>query len=313
MMKLPNFFIIGAPKAGTTAMSEYLRAHPQVFFSTPKEPHYFNMDFSDRYTKEWSKYVEYFSDVTSKHIAIGEGSVFYLRSSVAIKNILKLIPNAKFIVMLRNPVDAVYSWHSQAIYSFGEDIISFEDAWNVQDERKSGNFIPPLNTVREALQYGWLCKFGEQLNNLYTYSDKRNVKIIWYDDFSRDASGSYSQVVDFLGLDNNFDVAFERHNVNKTYHSFFLKKTVERIVNLKLRLHIKKRLNIAKYVNYLNIKYKPRKPLSPSVRNELIEYFREDISLLSKLTGRNLDVWCNFEKLNLSCEPLVKDKYIHKK
>ncbi len=135
-MKFPNFFIIGAPKAGTTALSEYLRGHPQVFFSEPKEPHFFNDDFSARHTYDMDTYLSYFKDADEEYKAIGEGSVFYLSSKNAVPNILKKNPNAKFIVMLRNPVSMAQSWHAQAIHSFGETVLDFDKAWHLQDKRK---------------------------------------------------------------------------------------------------------------------------------------------------------------------------------
>ena len=112
----PNFFIIGAPKCGTTALSEYLRTHPDVFFSEPKEPNYFNSDVVSKklyYYTSLEDYLEKCFSGAEGYKAVGEGSVRYLSSAVAVDNILKLYPNAKFIIMLRNPVDLGYSLFHQ--------------------------------------------------------------------------------------------------------------------------------------------------------------------------------------------------------
>src|SRR6185312_16840962 len=100
----PNFFIIGAPKCGTTALSEYLRRHPNIGFSEQKEPHYFNDDFSSRHIYSLDEYMKCFASNSADKVAIGEASVFYLSSRSAVRNILQHMPDAKFIVMLRDPV-----------------------------------------------------------------------------------------------------------------------------------------------------------------------------------------------------------------
>ncbi len=124
---IPNFFIVGAPKCGTTALSEYLREHPNVFMCSPKEPKYFDFDFN--YPIEWTEksYLNLYSKADPKrHHAIGEASVTYHYSECAISRILKLNPESKFIIMLRNPVDLVRSWHAQEIFTGQENISDFE-------------------------------------------------------------------------------------------------------------------------------------------------------------------------------------------
>ena len=134
-MKKPDFFIVGAPKCGTTALAEYLRQHPDVFFSDPKEPCYFCNDFPrKRYVESESDYTALFRKAKSGSI-LGEGSVWYLYSECAIENIYQFNPNAKIIAMIRNPVDLVYSLHSQLVYSGEETISDFEEAWDIQYKR----------------------------------------------------------------------------------------------------------------------------------------------------------------------------------
>ncbi len=157
-MTQPNFFIVGAPKSGTTALSDYLRDHPNIFFSEPKEPHYFAQDFEKyRLTKTLEEYLSLFDESTPNHLAIGEGSVFYLFSSVALKKIYEFDPQAKIIVMLRNPVDLVYSFHSQQLFSADEDEQSFEKAWRLQGVRQQGKHIPRKNRNTNFLNYASIC------------------------------------------------------------------------------------------------------------------------------------------------------------
>ena len=113
-MKKPNFFIIGAPKCGTTSLANWLAEHPRVFFSDTKEPHFF---CTDGYTgvKTLKQYEKLFEDAKPHHLAVGEGSTHYLFSKVAVPNILVYNPDARFIVCLRNPVDMAPSLHSERL------------------------------------------------------------------------------------------------------------------------------------------------------------------------------------------------------
>src|SRR6056297_204893 len=98
-IKKPNFFIIGAPKCGTTSMARYLGEHPDIFFSDPKEPNFFNTDFSEkiRITTEIKEYLKLFQGA-DKYRRVGEGTVWYFFSKEAILYILKFNPEAKFIL-----------------------------------------------------------------------------------------------------------------------------------------------------------------------------------------------------------------------
>ena len=292
--KLPNFFIIGAPKAGTTALSEYLREHPQVFFSEPKEPHYFNDDFSARHTYDYETYLSYFTDVQPEHKAIGEGSVFYLSSKNAVSNILKKVPDAKFIVMLRDPVSMAQSWHAQAIHSFGETVLDFEKAWYLQEERKIDKNNPKINRVREALQYGELCKVGTQVGRLLEAVPKEKIKFIIFNDFKSDVQGEYAKVLDFLDLNAWYPESFEQINAGKGYKNIWLKKITDLIPYYKKKFGIKFNFNLGlwKKINSFNTTFETRKPITPTFRGELINYFYEDVKLLSSLLDRDLlDEW----------------------
>ncbi len=121
-MRVPNFFIVGAPKCGTTALSEYLRHHPNVFFSSQKELNFLNDDLPQEditglhRVSSLSDYLKYFAEANENHRAVGEGTPHYLRSRTAIQNILDLNPEARLIAMVRNPVDLVDAFHATRLY-----------------------------------------------------------------------------------------------------------------------------------------------------------------------------------------------------
>ncbi len=160
--KRPNFFILGAPKCGTTSLASWLSAHPNIFMSTPKEPRYFNTDYAapDR-PRSLEKYEQLFAEATPKHKAVGEATTGYLRSEKAVPAILKYAPSARFIVCLRNPIEMVQSVHAQLVKKGTEIEVSFERAWALQEVRRRGYSIPKTCHDSKVLLYGQACTLGK--------------------------------------------------------------------------------------------------------------------------------------------------------
>src|SRR5687767_6541194 len=127
-MTRPNFFIPGAPKCGTSSLHDYLAQHPDVFMSEDmKEPGFFNPDLRVNLVRRAAteqKYLSLFKDAAGKR-RVGESSTWYMLSSVAAQLINSFDPASKAILMLRNPVDAMYSLHGQLLWSCNEDITDF--------------------------------------------------------------------------------------------------------------------------------------------------------------------------------------------
>lgn len=290
-MKKPNFFIIGAPKCGTSALSEYLRSHPNVFFSEPKELHFFNEDFANGLAANMSDYLRYFEGATEDHAAVGEGSVFYLRSEVAVPNILSFQPDARFIVMLRNPVDIVYSLHSRAVYALDEDVTNFAEAWRLQGERKQGRYLPRLCREPKVFLYGEMCLLGRQMERLYMTTSRERVKVIFFEDFVNDTRDVYEDVLDFLGLESDARNSFPPENTNMSFRSFGVEWALRHVYIVKENLGIHRGMNIGKWIRIKNTIVKPREPMDLDLVPDLKQFFQQDVSKLAKLTGRNLDHW----------------------
>ena len=290
MNKFPNFFIIGAPKAGTTALSEYLKLHSNVFFSDPKEPHFFNDDFTSRHTHDFDTYLNYFSSVSKNHTCIGEGSVHYLRSKNAVPNILKINPEAKFIVMVRNPIDIAYAWHSQQIFNKSENIYDFKKAWDLQESRINGKNLPKYVSSVEKLSYADIGKLANQIQRVLSIVLKKNVHFILFDDFIKDTPLEYKKVLSFLDLDPFMPNSFEKINANKQYKSKFLKEFFEdNIRAIKNFLGIKRSFGLFyKYFKKWNTINKKRNKLDIAFSNELKQFYRSDVEYLSKIFKRDL-------------------------
>jgi len=117
---MPNFFIVGAPKCGTTAWVEYLESHPDICFSSAKEPHFFNTDFPGfRWANSLDEYLLFFNECEGTKV-IGEASVQYLYSNDSAKNIAGISPSAKILIFLRSPSSFLRSYHNQLLINCDE-------------------------------------------------------------------------------------------------------------------------------------------------------------------------------------------------
>lgn len=173
-VRKPNFFILGAPKCGTTSLAAWLAKHPSVFLSPIEEPHFFNTDDRQGLTT-LAAYEELFRDARDYHSAVGEASVWYLSSSEAVRNILQYQPDARFIVMLRNPVEMVPALHTEMLLSGHKSVRDFRAAWDLQEERRQGRKLPIFGWARRRLLYGEICALGAQLERLLSVAPAGRV------------------------------------------------------------------------------------------------------------------------------------------
>ncbi len=302
----PNFFIVGAPKCGTTALSEYLREHPNIFMSTPKEPHYFATDFSAfvrHYTRTLDDYLELFRECTEQHMAAGEASVFYLYSSTALANIKAFDPEARIIAMVRNPIDMAHSLHAQYCYNLREDVQDFRRAWDLQEARRKGMAIPSTADVPAYLLYGDVCSLGSQVERMLQLFRSDQVKIVVFDDFTSQTKEVYEQVLRFLGVPSDEREDFPRINPNAQLTARWLRRLDLQVANLArfrrlnravlamkrtLRLKRKRILGVSpeRYTRYAE-----RPPLDRPFRAQLATFFKPEVDKLSRALGRDLDPW----------------------
>lgn len=292
-MSRPNFFIAGAPKAGTTAFSVYLREHPQAFVTKPKEPHYFAEDLPGiRGVTSLSDYLSRFDAATSEHRAIGEASVCYLFSSVALHRIRDFDPAAKIVLMLRNPVDLVRSLHGQLLLKVDEDLTDLEAAWDAQARRRQGHGIPRRCREPRLLQYGEVCSLGRQVEAALAVFPRRQIHLCVFDDFRADPPTSYERVCRFLGISSEARSDLRVVNPSSRYRSRTLATLVERPSPLfSKRIAGLKLSPIRKGLRRLNTRAAPRPPLDPALRRRLADYFRADVRLLEELLDRDLSGW----------------------
>jgi hypothetical protein len=296
----PNFFIVGAPKCGTTALYEYLRPHPHIFMSEVKEPHFFARDMAPYpRIKTPEDYSRLFAKAAESHLRVGEASVYYLRSSVAIPNIRAFNPGAKIIAMFRNPIDMVYSLHAQLVYVSEEDEADFETAWRLQDRRRQGLDLPPRIRSPLLVQYAEIGMFGAQTQRLLACFPRSQVKLILYDDFAADPKQVYADVMRFLDIPHDGRTEFPRVNESKRTRLDWLRKLSRKppptlrqaFRNLKEVVGPERVSSVKKKIVALNTVTGSRAPLSARLRAELRETFRDDLELFSQLINRDLSHW----------------------
>jgi hypothetical protein len=297
-VRKPDFFVVGAGRCGTTALYEYLRAHKRVFMPAVKEPRFFADDMPGLMNRTASllEYLGLFRGARPEHLAVGEASPQYLYSSTAIGNIRGFNPDARLIVMLRNPVDMAISAHAECVYWCVEDEPDFEKAWRLQPLRRRGLRVPKTCSQLTVLLWEDMARLGAQVERLLGVFPRGQVKFILFEDFVADTRAVYEEVLAFLGVPSDGRKLFPRANerrrnrirwlgrmlLNPPRGLVPLRRAALRTPVLRSAWSLVQRLNTARF--------EPR-PLRPEFRRELVEEFRDDVDLLAGLIGRDLSHW----------------------
>jgi hypothetical protein len=292
----PDFFIVGAPKCGTTAMYRYLRQHSDVFMPARKELHFFGTDLSSPvYVRDKREYLACFSEARGEK-RLGEASVWYLYSRRAAREIKEFCPSACIIIMLRNPVDMLYAQHSQFLYNGNEDIEDFEAALDAEEDRKRGLRIPRSAHLVEGLFYRETAKYVQQVQRYLDVFEREDVHFIIFDDLQNNASGTYRKTLRFLRVDEDFQPDFDVVNPNRRVRSWalhsFLWRPPEIVVRLGRALMPRSQRGwLVDAIKRLNTQHKPRPPMDPELRRHLKLEFAPEVERLSELLGRDLTHW----------------------
>lgn len=296
MTARPDFFIVGAFKAGTTALYEYLRAHPEIFMSVPKEPMYFGQDLTPRYRRMTEdEYLALFNDAKPGQRA-GEASPWYLYSRQAPAEIDAFAPHGRVIIMLRNPVDVMYSQHSQLVFNQREDLTDFGAALDAERDRRAGKRIPADAIRPEALYYRESVRFPEQIRRWQAVFPPERIHFIVFDDIVADPRAVYRSTLEFLGVDPTYDVDLSVYNPNKQARSGRVQRMIfapppalrglfGRMRRLKVAHRVRDALVSA------NSARAKRGTMDPELRARLTEEFAPQVAELGQIIGRDLSAW----------------------
>jgi hypothetical protein len=205
----PDFFIVGQPKSGTTALYETLRRHPQIFMPTLKEPMFLASDLLAGLLRQTvrarpqslAEYLALFSEATPQQRA-GEASALYLSSHQAAANIAELQPAARIIAILREPASFLRSLHLQLLQDHNETEQDLRKALALEDDRREGRRIPSECPRPAALLYSDFVRYTEQLRRYSAVFPAEQVLVLAYEDFRRDNAGTVATVLRFLGVDD---------------------------------------------------------------------------------------------------------------
>ena len=291
----PNFFIVGAPKSGTTALYSYLTQHPEIFMSRLKEPQFFASDIfgHQRNVTTMAEYLRQFEEARAP--AIGEASTCYLASPGAPGEIKEFCPSARIIIMLRNPVDVMYAEHSERLINGGEHIVDFAAELDANEPRRyrTGPF-KGQRAVRPS--YCQVVRFSQHVKRYIDAFGRTNVHVIVYDDFSKNPQLAYQNVLTFLGVSQNHECAFNVVNANRrirntTLHDFLSHppKILQGLARSLLARSIRQR--ITTYLNGFNEKFVPRPEMNQLLRKRLESEYAEDVRELSRLVDRDFSSW----------------------
>jgi hypothetical protein len=283
-LRLPNFIIVGAPKAGTTSLYAYLAQHPQVYVSPIKEPGYFAPEQSLQNTlSTWEGYLALFRDVR-RETAIGEATACYLWSQTAARNIAARIPHAKIVISLRNPVDRAFSQYLERL-TLGVTRKSFREEI---DASLRCSRCGEVDYLWPFLDVG---RYHEQIRRYFNEFPRTQIHISYFEDLERTPGRVVADLFAFLGVDPGFvpDVS-QRHNEPR----------VPRFIGA---TYVLKKWRAWPYLRSLgpqalgprlrSLLFRPRGSLNmePVDRAFLTDYYHDDIRALASLLGRDLTSW----------------------
>jgi sulfotransferase family protein len=297
-MRKPDFFIVGAPRCGTTAMYTYLRQHPDIFMSARKESHFFGTDISSlALDRDEQKYLALFAGAQHEK-RVGEASVFYLSSRRAAREIHAFCPSASIVIMLRNPVDMMYSLHSFNLFMGAETISDFRTALMVEEERKRGLQLPAKLYPVKPLLYREVATYRPQIQRYLDVFGGQSVHVILFDDFTNATARVYREICEFLGVSPDFQPEFPVVNANKRVRSQAVRNVLRsppsglgrRLVKAMLPWPVRQRL--FKGLRHFNVVDERRRPLNPHLRRQLQAEFAPEVEQLSRLLRRDLRHWC---------------------
>jgi hypothetical protein len=312
--RLPNFFLVGAPKAGTTSLYQYLAEHPEIYMSPIKEPNFFaseirpenvseelqdrvrrDMDALKMYLQgpmsekrfggmvlEWEDYLKLFENVKGE-VAIGEASVLYLWSKTAAKNIFSRIPDAKIVMVLRDPAERAFS---QYLHNVTNGIIcgSFRQHIYNSSRPKSEKFSVGYPSLELGLYY-------EQVKRYVDIFPRENLQILFFEDYRQQPARTLEKLFSFLHVNSGFTPDMSQKQ---------LEPQVPRAVGA---AHFLKRYGLWQPLKKLSprafrsqlreVVFKKRKSLvmDSKDRDYLRDYYRDDIRKLSALLSRDLEHW----------------------
>ncbi|WP_244931993.1 sulfotransferase [Nocardioides sp. W7] len=303
----PDFLVIGAPKAGTTALHSALRQHPEVFTTTPKEPKYFLCDDApppdwrgpgDRHSQQewiwrWDQYERLFEPAGREQLR-GESTPFYLWSRSAHQRIAERLPDVRLIAVVRDPIDRAYSNWMHLWCDGLEPVGDFEEAFARQQERMADGWAP-------FWRYAGLGRYGEQLQHLYRYVDSERVLVMRYRELVDDPRAAVDRACTFLGITPGLVDEIPRDNARAYVEPGWRPQLLGPVVRAGAQLgrfappQVWRRASVPLVAALSGGDETHRPKLAAEARERLLPHFADDIALLAEITGEDFGDWLSRE------------------
>jgi hypothetical protein len=315
-LRVPDFFIVGQPKSGTTALYEALRAHPQLYMPDLKEPVFLASDLLAGLRRPTVRarpqnledYLALFVDATPEQ-RMGEASSLYLWSRTAAANIAQLQPQARIIAILREPASMLRSLHLQLLQDHSETEPDLHKALALEDERRRGKRIPRSAPRPAALFYSEHVRYVEQLRRYREVFSAEQMLVLIYDDFRADNEGTVRRVLRFLGVDDTQPIEVTDANPTVRLRSKQLDDVVRsvaggggpvmRVVKGPVKGLTSRRLRHgALRVARRRLVYGEPRPVDDALMLELRRRFSDEVVALSEYLGRDLVSLWGYDSIN---------------
>lgn len=283
-------------------MAYYLGQHSEIFAPFWKEPYYFGADLTKRYPSRQTEddYLSLFRNWTNERYAL-DASTSYFYSRAAPEEILNHVPDVRVLIMVRNPIDAIYSMYFENRFQGIETILKFEDALSAEETRRT-QCRPPKRGILEQLLYSRIYAYTDNISRYYSIIGRERVHILVLDDFKLDARAEFLKVVKLLDLDASCAdrIDFSVKNAAKQPFSrrvsrfavsppAWVGRATEPIVSKAQRLRIRK------MIKRINTRSGSNPPMKPETRRLLAERFAPEVERLSALLDRDLSHWLQIE------------------
>ena len=301
--KLPDFFIIGAPKCGTTSLYRYLGQHPDVYFPENKEPKFFCDD--TLYTEGLDLYSKRFYRNAHNYMRCGDASPHYLYYHKAAQRIRKDLPedSHRFIVIFRDPVARAYSHYWNMVYE-GFETLSFEQALTEEPSRIRTNDYAARGVLNA--HYVACGMYAEQLGRWFELFDRNRFLLLFQHDLAKQPQKLMTRVYRFLGLtDVNVD-ASTVHNPSGQARSVGLQRWLRQPSRLRKivspLIPYAARYRVATLLVRMNRRTASYPPMDSQIEESLRERFLPDIERLEQITGTDLSDWKSARTAEMSAD-----------
>jgi len=300
-----NLFFIGGPKTGSTALHQLLDQHPNIYMAKDKEPHFFCQDYHDEalqlHQGKWmpfkyrnlKTYLELFKDADNQTY-LGDASTTYVHSSVAAQNIYEHNKDARFIAVLRDPVELLKSWYSHLVYMGHETALDLKTAWSRDFAKMKLEDFPENCSFQSSLDYKRILSLHHNLERYFTMFKKENILVILQRDLLNEPQTELNRIWKFLDLDAQ-EIKSVIANKRKSVRFKRLKSTIDSqfIKNFKVKYYSKrdsvlfKTLRTIYRATFLNKKVKELE-VDTAFEQELKYEFKTQVEHLARLTGIDL-------------------------